>query len=59
MALGADRQLEEAAALLEGLLAVEPKNADAHYQLARLLIKMRRPEEARRHFEFFADLKRK
>jgi len=57
-ALGTANQYEEAKRLLEELLAVDPKNARAHYQLARVLIKMQLPDEARRHFLLFADLKR-
>ena len=57
-ALGSVAHFEESRQLLEELLTVEPKNADAHYQLARLLLKMRRPEEARRHFQLFQELKK-
>jgi tetratricopeptide (TPR) repeat protein len=59
VALGAAKQLDEAARLLNEVLAAEPKNATAHYQLGRLLLKMRRPEEARRHFELFSSYKQK
>lgn len=57
-ALGAANQYDEAKRLLEGLLEADPKNAQAHYQLARLLVRMHLPDEARRHFLLFADLKR-
>lgn len=57
-ALGSTNQFEEARRLLEVLLAADPKNAPAHYQFARLLVKMHLPDEARRHFLLFADLKR-
>lgn len=57
VALGSANQYDEAIGLLKDLLAAEPKNAGAHYQLARLLVKMRRPEEARRHFQLFSDSK--
>lgn len=57
-ALGAANDVEEGKRLLEELLASDPKHAQAHYQLARLLVKMQRPEEARRHFLLFAELKR-
>lgn len=56
-AMGSLQQYEEARQLLEGLVKAEPRNAAAHYQLARLLIKMRRPEEAQRHFQLFSELK--
>lgn len=57
-ALGSTNQFEEARRLLEVLLAADPKNAPAHYQFARLLVRMHLPDEARRHFLLFADLKR-
>jgi arylsulfatase A-like enzyme/Tfp pilus assembly protein PilF len=42
---------EEAAALLEQVLAAEPKNAPAHALLGIVLLRMRRPQEARAHLE--------
>jgi Flp pilus assembly protein TadD len=57
-ALGASNEYQEAKRLLEELLAADPKNAQAHYQLARLLVRMHLPDEARRHFLLFADLRR-
>jgi len=57
VALGSANQLKDARQLLEDLLLAEPKNAQAHYQLARLLMKMQMPEEARRHFLLFAESK--
>ena len=54
-ALGAANQFKEARQLLEDLLTAEPKNAQAHYQLARLLVRMQLPEEARRHFLLFGE----
>ena len=57
VALGSANQFKDARQLLEDLLRAEPKNAQAHYQLARLLVKMQLPEEARRHFLLFAESK--
>lgn len=57
VALGSANQFKDARQLLEDLLLIEPKNAQAHYQLARLLVKLQLPEEARRHFRLFAESK--
>jgi Flp pilus assembly protein TadD len=56
--LGSANQFQEARRLLEDLLTADPKNAQAHYQLARLLLRMQLPDEARRHFLLFAESKR-
>ncbi len=56
-ALGSANQFKEARQLLDDLLTADPKNAQAHYQLARLLVRMQFPDEARRHFLRFAELK--
>jgi tetratricopeptide (TPR) repeat protein len=57
MALSLSSQLEEARTVLEEALQVDPKSAEVHYQLARLLTRMGRPEEARKHFQTFQQLK--
>jgi len=57
VALGSANQLGDARLVLEELLRAEPNNAQAHYQLARLLVKLQLPEEARRHFRLFAESK--
>ena len=54
-ALGSANQFKEARQLLEDLLTADPKNAQAHYQLARLLVRMQLPDEARRHFLIFGE----
>jgi tetratricopeptide (TPR) repeat protein len=58
VALGLANELKEARQMLEEVLLAEPKNAQAHYQLARLLVKLQLPEEASRHFRLFAESKR-
>jgi tetratricopeptide (TPR) repeat protein len=57
MALSAAGSLGLAEKLLEEALRLEPRSSEAHYQLARLLTKMGRPEEARKHFLAFRELK--
>jgi Tfp pilus assembly protein PilF len=57
-ALGLANELKKARQMLEEVLLAEPKNAQAHYQLARLLVKLQLPEEASRHFRLFAESKR-
>ena len=57
VALGSANQYTDARQLLEDLLLAEPGNAQAHYQLARLLVKMQLPDQARRHFLLFAESK--
>ena len=59
VALSSTGQYEEAKALLEGVLQTDPKNADAHYQMGRLLLKQGRKEQARLHLQQFESLKKK
>ncbi len=56
MALSLSGKLDEARLSLEEALRLEPRSSDAHYQMARLLTKMQRPEEARKHFLAFQQL---
>lgn len=57
VSLAADGRLELAERELRTVLASAPDNADAHYQMGRLLTKMGRRDEARPHFERFGQLK--
>ncbi|MBC8166925.1 MAG: tetratricopeptide repeat protein [Bryobacteraceae bacterium] len=50
-------KLAEARTVLEEALRLEPRSPEAHYQIARLLTKMRHPEEARKHFLIFQQIK--
>ena len=52
MALLALDRLPEALSYLEQAVQIDPQNADARYQYARLLVKMGKPDEAERHFQF-------
>ena len=58
VSLGSINQYEEARTLLAEVIEADPRNADAHYQMGRLLMKLRKPEEARRHLELFESLKK-
>jgi protein O-mannosyl-transferase len=58
VALASANQYDEARTLLAGVIEADPRNAGAHYQMGRLLLKLRKPEEARRHLELFESLKK-
>jgi tetratricopeptide (TPR) repeat protein len=58
MALLALDKLPEALSCLERAVQIDPKNADARYQYARLLVKMGKPGEAEQHFQLFRQQKR-
>jgi tetratricopeptide (TPR) repeat protein len=58
VALSSSGQLEEARLLLARVLEVDPKNADAHYQMGRLLLKLGEREQARSHLRRFESLRR-
>ncbi len=50
---------EDAQVILTEVLEKNPKSADAHYQMGRLLLKLGKPEQARPHFEAFESLKKR
>jgi len=52
-ALAQTKQTDAALMLLNDAVRTDPKNAQAHYQLALLLLKSGKPEEAERHFALF------
>ena len=56
-ALSAASRLEEAEAHLRSAVKAEPRNADAHYQLGRLLMKLGNSHEGRRHLALFERLR--
>jgi len=56
-ALSAASRLDEAQAQLREAVAAEPDNADAHYQLGRLLMKMGEPKAGRQHLAEFERLR--
>jgi tetratricopeptide (TPR) repeat protein len=58
MALLALDKLPEALSYLEQAVQIDPQNADARYQYARLLVKLGKPEEAERHFQIFRQQKK-
>lgn len=58
MSLSALDKLPEALSCLERALQIDPKNVDARYQYARLLVKMGKPDEAERHFQIFRQQKK-
>ena len=58
MALLALDKLPEALSCLEQAVQIDPQNADARYQYARLLIKMGKPDEAERHLQVFRQQKK-
>ncbi len=57
-ALGGASRYDEALVHLQAAVAAEPTNGDAHYQLGRLLLKLGKTEEGRRHLKRFEELKR-
>ena len=59
VALFSSDQYEDARLLLTEVLENNPKNADAHYQMGRLLLKLGKPEQARPHLEEFESLKKR
>jgi len=59
VALAMLAQTEQAKAELEALISDEPSNADAHYQLGRLLLKTGDRAKAREHLLAFERLKQK
>ncbi len=58
-ALAAAGRLEEAEKELSAALTLDANNAAAHYQMGRLLMKLRQPERAAHHLDAFARLQRK
>ena len=59
VALFSSNQYEDARKVLAEILRDNPKNADAHYQMGRLLLKLGNSDEARRHFEEFESLRKR
>ncbi len=53
MALCQTNQADAALALLNDAVRTDPTNAQAHYQLALLLVKSGKPNEAQEHFTLF------
>ena len=49
----------EAAPLLERAVALQPELTEAHYQLSRVLVKLKRPDEANRELAIFKQLSEK
>jgi tetratricopeptide (TPR) repeat protein len=58
-ALAATDATVEASRILNDLLREHPDNADAHYQLARLYLKINEPQKAQVHFKRFEALRKK
>ena len=58
IALSSADQYDEARLLLKEVLQNNPKNADAHYQMGRLLLKLGKPAEARPYLQEFESLKK-
>lgn len=58
MALFSSNQFKEAGQILSEVIQADPGNADAHYQMGRLLTKLGKGEEARRHFQAFESLRK-
>ncbi len=52
-ALSQTKQTEAALMLLDDAVRTDPKNAQAHYRLALLLLESGKPEEAEAHFALF------
>ena len=59
VALFSSNQYDDARKVLAEVLRDNPKNADAHYQMGRLFLKLGNSDEARRHFEEFESLKKR
>ena len=57
VALSAASRLEDAALHLRAAVQADPDNADAHYQLGRVLMKLGESEAARRHLSRFETLR--
>lgn len=53
MALLSLNRLDEALSCLQQAVQIDPNNADARYQYARLLAKIGKQQEAERHFQLF------
>jgi tetratricopeptide (TPR) repeat protein len=53
IAFSQTRQTEAALALLRDAIQFDPRNAQAHYRLAMLLLKSGKPKEAQEHFTLF------
>ena len=58
MALLTLDKLPEALSCLEQAVQIDPQNADARYQYARLLIKMGNPDQAEQHLQVFRQQKK-
>lgn len=56
-AYSAGSRLQDARAQLLEVVNAEPSNADAHYQLGRVLMKLGEEEQARRHLALFERLR--
>lgn len=57
VALSAASRLDDAARQLRTAVQADPENADAHYQLGRVLMKLGRSDEARGHLSQFERLR--
>ena len=58
MALFSSNHDEDARNILAEVLAADPRNADAHYQMGRLLLKSGKQDEARQHLQQFEALRK-
>jgi tetratricopeptide (TPR) repeat protein len=58
VALFSSNHDEDARKILTEVLAADPKNADAHYQMGRLLLKSGKQDEARRYLQQFEALRK-
>ena len=56
-AYSAASRLQDAAEQLRGVVREEPANADAHYQLGRVLMKLGQEDQARKHLTLFERLR--
>jgi len=54
-----ENRYTEAAPLLERAVSLQPELVEAHYQLSRVLVKLKRPDEANRELGIFKQLSEK